>query len=85
MPNYAKINNQTAYSKDSIGSASIEVTIRESETKRSRSKEIWFKKEVPQTTAQEMATILVAHIVTESNNYVSDSITTIINNSELHY
>jgi hypothetical protein len=71
MPNYASINNQRSYGHDSNGFASIEVTIREPESKRSQTKEIWFKKEVSQTTAQEMATMLIAHIVTESNNYVS--------------
>lgn len=70
MPNYAQINNQRSYGHDSNGSASIEVTIGEPGTKSSQTKEIWFKKEVPQATAQEMATILVAHIVTESNKYV---------------
>lgn len=70
MPNYAHLNNQTVYGKDSIGSASIGLTIHEPETKRLQTKEIWFNKEVPQSTAQEMATILLAHIITESNKYV---------------
>jgi len=69
-----KIDGRTASSdwyQDSTGSASIEIAIREPETKRSNTKEIWFKKEMSETYAQEMATMLVAHIVTETNNFIT--------------
>jgi len=69
--NDARTASRTDWYQDSTGSASIEITIREPETKRSNTKEIWFKKEMPETTAQEMATILVAHIVTETNNIIT--------------
>jgi hypothetical protein len=55
----------------SNGFATIVLTISEpAANNRSSRDEIWFRKENVETTAQEMATMLVAHIVTESNSFI---------------